>query len=98
MALKLISKDSRYEYLSKLNEKKQAFNAYKIQRQKEEKEEQRLRQKKAKEDFENFLMRNDRINSSMKYYRLVRAKKDSCNISDKKLCCFILFQIGGYVF
>ena len=69
MALKLISKDSRYEYLSKLNEKKQAFNAYKIQRQKEEKEEQRLRQKKAKEDFENFLMRNDRINSTIKYYR-----------------------------
>jgi hypothetical protein len=39
-ALKLISRDPRYEYMSKLNEKKQAFNAYKVQRQKEEKEEQ----------------------------------------------------------
>lgn len=68
-ALKLISKDPKYEYLSKLNEKKQVFNAYKIQKQKEEKEEQRLKQIKAKEDFEEFLMNNERINSSMKYYR-----------------------------
>jgi len=69
-ALKMISRDPRWEYLSKLNEKKQAFNAYKIQRQKEEKEEQRLRVKKAKEDFEDFLMNNDRIKSNVKYYRL----------------------------
>ncbi len=68
-ALKIISKDPKWEYLSKLNEKKQAFNAYKIQRQKEEKEEQRLRSKKAKEDFEEFLMHNNRITSSTKYYR-----------------------------
>lgn len=68
-ALKLISRDPKWEYLSKLNEKKQAFNAYKIQRQKEEKEEQRLRAKKAKEDFEDFLMHNDRVNSTVKYYR-----------------------------
>lgn len=68
-ALKIISKDARYEYLSKLNEKKQAFNAYKIQRQKEEKEEARLRIKKAKEDFEDFLMNNERITSTIKYYR-----------------------------
>ena len=69
-ALKLINKDPRWEYLSKLNEKKQVFNAYKIQRQKEEKEEQRLKQKKAKEDFEEFLMKSERVNSTMKYYRL----------------------------
>ncbi|XP_040567310.1 LOW QUALITY PROTEIN: pre-mRNA-processing factor 40 homolog A [Lepeophtheirus salmonis] len=68
-ALKMISRDPRYEYLSKLNEKKQAFNAYKINKQKEEKEEQRLRDKKAKEDFEDFLMYNDAINSTVKYYR-----------------------------
>ena len=68
-ALKLISRDPRYEYLSKLNEKKQAFNAYKIQRQKEEKDEQRLKAKKAREDLEDFLVNNDRINSTFKYYR-----------------------------
>ncbi|TRY62941.1 hypothetical protein TCAL_10884 [Tigriopus californicus] len=69
-ALRLISKDDRYEYLSKLNEKKQVFNSYKIQKQKEEREEQRLRLKKAKEDFEDFLMNNDRISSTIKYFRL----------------------------
>jgi len=69
-ALKMISRDPRWEYLSKLAEKKQAFNAYKIQRQKEEKEEQRLRLKKAKEDFEDFLMTHERVNSTVKYYRL----------------------------
>ena len=68
-ALKMITKDPRYEYLSKLNEKKQAFNAYKILRQKEEKEEQRLRAKKAKEDCEEFLLHNDRITSILKYYK-----------------------------
>ncbi|QQP39137.1 PremRNAprocessing factor 40 -like protein Alike [Caligus rogercresseyi] len=69
-ALKLISRDPRYEYLSKLNEKKQAFNAFKIQKQKEEKEDQRLRDKKAKEDFEDFLTLHESVNSSVKYYRL----------------------------
>jgi len=68
-AVKAISKDPRWEYLSKLNEKKQAFNAYKIQRQKEEKDEARLKAKKAKEDLEGFLLNNDRINSSFKFYR-----------------------------
>merc|ERR1712020_459667 len=68
-ALKLINKDPRWEYLCKLTEKKQVFNAYKIQRQKEEKEEQRLKAKKSKEDLEEFLMNNDRISSTMKYFR-----------------------------
>merc|ERR1712141_331953 len=57
------------EYLCKLTEKKQVFNAYKIQRQKEEKEEQRLKAKKNKEDLEEFLMNNDRVTSTMKYFR-----------------------------
>jgi len=68
-ALKMISRDPRYETLGKLTEKKQAFNAYKIQKQKEEKEEARLAAKKAKEDLEDFLMTTDRMTSSLKYYR-----------------------------
>ena len=68
-ALKLINKDPRWEYLCKLTEKKQVFNAYKIQRQKEEKEEQRLKAKRNKEACEEFLMTNDRITSTMKYFR-----------------------------
>merc|ERR1712179_623653 len=50
-ALKMISKDPRWETLSKLTEKKQAFNAYKIQKQKEEKEDSRLQAIKNKEDL-----------------------------------------------
>lgn len=68
-ALKLINKDPRWDTLSKLNEKKQAFNAYKIQKQKEEKEEARLQSIKNKEDLESFMMSTDRMNSNAKYYR-----------------------------
>merc|ERR550534_3656613 len=68
-ALKMINKDPRWETLSKLTEKKQAFNAYKIQKQKEEKEESRLSAIKNKEDLEHFLMTTARMNSNVKYYR-----------------------------
>jgi len=68
-ALKMISKDPRWDTLSKLTEKKQAFNAYKIQKQKEEKEDSRLQAIKNKEDLEQFLMTTDRMNSTVKYYR-----------------------------
>merc|ERR1719342_1490063 len=61
--------DPRWETLSKLSEKKQAFNAYKIQKQKEEKEETRLAAIKNKEDLEHFLMTTARMNSNTKYYR-----------------------------
>ena len=68
-ALKMINKDPRWETLSKLSEKKQAFNAYKIQKQKEEKEETRLSAIKNKEDLEHFLITTDRMTSTTKYYR-----------------------------
>merc|ERR1719285_1297266 len=68
-ALKMIQKDARWETLSKLTEKKKAFNAYKIQKQKEEKEEARLLAIKNKADLEQFLMSTERMASSVKYYR-----------------------------
>jgi pre-mRNA-processing factor 40 len=72
-ALKTISKDPRWETLSKITEKKQAFNTYKIQKQNEEKEDSRLKAFKNKEELEQFLMSTDKITSTMKYYRrLVR--------------------------
>ena len=46
---------------SKLAEKKQAFNAYKIQKMKDEKEDTRLSAIKNKEDLETFLMSNPRL-------------------------------------
>lgn len=67
--MKVISKDPRYVNFKGLNEKKQAFNAYKTQKVKDEREEQRLRAKKAKEDLEQFIMHCDKITSTTKYYR-----------------------------
>lgn len=42
-AVKMIQNDQRYPSMKKLNERKQAFNAYKTQRLKEEREQERLR-------------------------------------------------------
>lgn len=67
--MKIISKDPRYVNFKNLNEKKQAFNSYKTQKIKDEREEQRLRAKKAKEDLEKFLMSCDKITSATKYYK-----------------------------
>jgi len=68
-ALGLIKKDPRWETLSKLAEKKQAFNAYKIQKMKDEKEDTRVSAIKNKEDLETFLLSNPRMTSTMKYYK-----------------------------
>ena len=65
----MIKKDGRWEVLSKLAEKKQAFNEYKIQKQKDEKEETRLTSIKNKEDLENFLMTTDRYLSQNNSYK-----------------------------
>jgi len=67
-ALRIIQNDIQYQSYNKLNEKKQAFNSYKVHRAKEEKEEARLKAKKAKEDLEQFLLNNKRMTSTIKYY------------------------------
>ncbi|KQS70027.1 pre-mRNA-processing factor 40 homolog A isoform X2 [Drosophila erecta] len=67
--VKIISKDPRYAAFKNLNERKQTFNAYKTQKIKDEREESRLKAKKAKEDLEQFLMSSDKMNSQMKYFR-----------------------------
>lgn len=68
-AVKMIQTDARYPSMKKLNERKQAFNAYKTQRLKEEREADRLRLKKAKEDLEQFLLDHERMSSTTKYYK-----------------------------
>ncbi|XP_001601251.2 pre-mRNA-processing factor 40 homolog A isoform X1 [Nasonia vitripennis] len=68
-AVKMIQNDPRYPQMKKLNERKQAFNAYKTQKLKEEREQERLRLKKAKEDLEQFLLDNERMTSTTKYYK-----------------------------
>ncbi|XP_062548832.1 pre-mRNA-processing factor 40 homolog A [Armigeres subalbatus] len=67
--VKIVQKDPMFNVFKKLQEKKQAFNAYKTQKQKDEKEEQRLKVKKSKEELEKFLMSSDKMNSTLKYYR-----------------------------
>ncbi|CAH0750119.1 unnamed protein product [Diatraea saccharalis] len=67
--VKIISKDPRYLTFKKLNEKKQAFNAYKTQKLKDEREEQRLKTKKNRENLEEFLLSCERVTSLTKYYK-----------------------------
>ena len=67
-AMKVIVNDGRYGALKQLNERKQAFNEYKTQRVKEEREENRLRIKQNKEDLEKFLLASDKCNSNIKYW------------------------------
>lgn len=47
----------------------QVFNAYKTQKQKDEKEEQRNKAKKSKEHLEEYLMKSDKMSSTTKYYK-----------------------------
>lgn len=67
--VKIIQSDSRYDSLKKLNERKQVFNAYKTQKQKDEKDENRLKAKKSKEHLEDYLLNCDKISSTTKYYK-----------------------------
>ncbi|GAB0089817.1 pre-mRNA-processing factor 40 homolog A [Sergentomyia squamirostris] len=67
--VKIISRDPRYSSFKNLNEKKQAFNAYKTQKMKDEREENRLKAKQAKENLEKFLMTSDKMSSTLKYYK-----------------------------
>ncbi|CAG0881360.1 unnamed protein product [Cyprideis torosa] len=67
--LRVIKGEPRFEVMGTMKEKRQVFNAYKIQKAKDEKEEIRLKAKKAKEDLEAFLMKNLQMNSYLKYYK-----------------------------
>ncbi|XP_063789597.1 pre-mRNA-processing factor 40 homolog A isoform X1 [Pseudophryne corroboree] len=66
-AMKMIINDPRYSALAKLSEKKQAFNAYKVQTEKEEKEDARLKYKEAKEAYQRFLENHERMTSTTRY-------------------------------
>ncbi|XP_030066333.1 pre-mRNA-processing factor 40 homolog A isoform X2 [Microcaecilia unicolor] len=66
-AMKMIINDPRYSALAKLSEKKQAFNAYKVQTEKEEKEEARSKYKEAKESYQHFLENHEKMTSTTRY-------------------------------
>ncbi|XP_071978596.1 pre-mRNA-processing factor 40 homolog A isoform X2 [Engystomops pustulosus] len=66
-AMKMIINDPRYSALAKLAEKKQAFNVYKVQTEKEEKEDARLKYKEAKETFQRFMENHEKMTSTTRY-------------------------------
>ncbi|KJH46402.1 FF domain protein [Dictyocaulus viviparus] len=68
-AVKHIQSDPRFRILTKVSEKKQLFNAWKVQRQKEERDEKRLAIKKAKEDLEKWLQDHPKMKPGLKYMR-----------------------------
>ncbi|WKX99060.1 hypothetical protein Q1695_014157 [Nippostrongylus brasiliensis] len=68
-AVKHIQSDPRFRILTKVSEKKQLFNAWKVQRQKEERDEKRLAIKKAKEDLEKWLQDHPKMKPGLKYTR-----------------------------
>lgn len=66
-AIKQMESDPRFELVRSLPNRKFIFNEYKQQKAKDEKEEQRLKAKKAKEDLELFLNEDPRVTSTMRY-------------------------------
>jgi pre-mRNA-processing factor 40 len=67
VALKSISSDGRYELFRHHPERKQMFNAYKTQKAKEEREEQRNKARRARENLEKHLQTSKLMNASVKW-------------------------------
>ncbi|GMR42542.1 hypothetical protein PMAYCL1PPCAC_12737, partial [Pristionchus mayeri] len=68
-AVPFIQSDPRFRILSKVSEKKQLFNAWKVQKQKEERDEKRMAVKKAKEDLETWLLTHPKMKNNGLQYR-----------------------------
>ncbi|KAL2561790.1 hypothetical protein GLYMA_20G135800v4 [Glycine max] len=70
-SMRLIINDKRYGALKTLVERKQAFNEYLNQRKKQEAEEKRMKQKKAREDFKKMLEESTDLTSSTRWSKAV---------------------------
>ncbi|XP_073118808.1 pre-mRNA-processing protein 40A-like isoform X2 [Henckelia pumila] len=66
-AMRVIINDRRYGALRTLGERKQAFNEFVGQKKKQEVEERRARQKKAREDFKKMLEESEDLTSSTRW-------------------------------
>uniref|UniRef100_A0A1D1XH56 Pre-mRNA-processing factor 40 A n=1 Tax=Anthurium amnicola TaxID=1678845 RepID=A0A1D1XH56_9ARAE len=75
-AMKAIINDKRYSALKTLGERKQAFNEYLGQRKKQEVEERRIKQKKAREDFTKMLEECKELMSSTRWSKAVNMFED----------------------
>ncbi|XP_017701078.1 pre-mRNA-processing protein 40A-like isoform X3 [Phoenix dactylifera] len=70
-AMRVIISDKRYGALKTLGERKQAFHEYLGQRKKQEAEERRIKQKKAREDFTRMLEECTELTSSTRWSKAV---------------------------
>ncbi|CAN1284893.1 RAP domain-containing protein, chloroplastic [Linum perenne] len=69
-ALRVIITDKRYGALKTLGERKQTFNEYLAERRKQEVEERRIKQKKARDDFRNMLEESSDITSASRWSKV----------------------------
>lgn len=76
-ALKSISSDPRYELFRHHPERKQMFNSYKTQKAKEEREEQRLKAKRARENLEKYLQSSPLVNPNLRYRQAVELFREN---------------------
>nr|DAD48228.1 TPA_asm: hypothetical protein HUJ06_018165 [Nelumbo nucifera] len=75
-AMRVIINDKRYGALKTLGERKQAFNEYLGQRKKQEAEERRMRQKKARKEFTKMLEESKELTSSTRWSKAISMFED----------------------
>ncbi|XP_042451540.1 pre-mRNA-processing protein 40A-like isoform X3 [Zingiber officinale] len=75
-AMRIIINDKRYSALKTLGERKQAFNEYLGQRKKQEAEEKRIKQKKAREDFTRMLEECKELTSQTRWGKAISMFED----------------------
>ncbi|KAJ4953294.1 hypothetical protein NE237_030126 [Protea cynaroides] len=74
--MRVIINDKRYGALKTLGERKQAFNEYLGQRKKQDAEERRIRQKKAREEFTKMLEESKELTSSTRWSKAISMFED----------------------
>ncbi|XP_028767229.1 pre-mRNA-processing protein 40A isoform X2 [Neltuma alba] len=78
-AMRVIINDKRYGALKSLGERKQVFNEFLNQKKKQEAEEKRMKQKKAREDFKKMLEESTELTSSTRWSKAVSLfENDDC--------------------
>ncbi|OMO73829.1 hypothetical protein CCACVL1_17115 [Corchorus capsularis] len=75
-AMRVIINDKRYGSLRTLGERKQAFNEYLGQKKKQEAEERRIKQKKAREEYRKMLEECSEVTSSTRWSKAVTMFED----------------------
>ncbi|KAL3538776.1 hypothetical protein ACH5RR_002142 [Cinchona calisaya] len=75
-AMRVIINDRRYGALKSLGERKQAFNEFVSQKKKQEVDERRARQKKAREDFKRMLEESRELTLSTRWSKAISMFED----------------------